>query len=380
MTVGPGTPQGDRRAVGLRRSQSRAGRQSLAAWSSNSITAVVAAVAVLLLAVAVFFIPVPYVAWTPGSTVDVAGKTTDGTPLIEVKGLPTQPLEGQLRMTTVSVTRVDATLTLPQALAAHWLPRRDVLPRDLYYPPSKSDDQVKAEEVAMMDTSRADAVVAALRAAGEPVLELPQVQTVSVAGPAHGVLQPGDLILKVDSVAVQTLDDVRERIRRHKVGEKVVFTVERAGAQVNVTVTTEASTKDATIPVVGMTAGVGYKYAPEVVYHLDSHIVGPSAGLIFALGIYDLVQPTDVLAGRAVAGTGSIGPDGNVGAIGGIQEKIAGAEKADAQIFLVPADNCKDLAGIQTDLQLVKVATLRDAISALAQLQQDPSGKEVPRC
>lgn len=339
-----------------------------------------AAGTLVVLALVLSLVPVPYVAWSPGSTVDVAGKTPENVPIIEVKGLPTQPLNGQLRMTTVSVTRVDAHLGLSEALLAHWLPNHDVLPRDLYYPPSKSADQVKAEEVAMMDTSRANAIVAALRAAGQPVLELPQVQGVSVSGPANGKLQPGDLILKVDSVAVQTIEDVGNRIRRHQVGEQVVFTIERDGRQLTQTVTTVAQAKDATVPVVGVTTGIGYKYSADVVYHLDQRIVGPSAGLVFALGIYDLVQPTDVLTGRVVAGTGSIGPDGNVSAIGGIQEKIAGAEKAKAEIFLVPAANCKDLAGVQTDLQLVKVATLRDAISALSQLQQDPSGKEVPRC
>ncbi|MGJ6979433.1 YlbL family protein [Aestuariimicrobium soli] len=375
MTAGPRTT-----LPGWRAQEGRRLRQSRGGWSSNSVTAMVAAGALVLLAVLVFLLPVPYVAWSPGGTVDVAGRTADGTPMIEVKGLPTEPLHGQLRMTTVSVTRVDARLALPEALAAHWLPRHDVLPRDFYYPPNKSEEQVKAEEVAMMDTSRADAVVAALRAAGQPVLELPQVQGVSLSGASHGKLQPGDLLLKVDSVAVQTLEDVRDRIRRHKVGEQVVFTVERNGKQLTQTVTTQASAKDATVPVVGITTGIGYKYSAEVVYHLDNRIVGPSAGLVFALGIYDLVQPADVLAGRVVAGTGSIGPDGNVGAIGGIQEKIAGAEKAKADIFLVPAANCKDLGGLQTDLQLVKVGTLRDAISALSQLQQDPSGKEVPRC
>ncbi|CAI9410669.1 MULTISPECIES: YlbL family protein [Aestuariimicrobium] len=374
MTVGRGTPHRVVRALGRRR------RAAHDPWSSNSITALVAAVAFVGLGLVIFLAPIPFVAWAPGGTLDVAGKDQSGKPLIQVGGVPSQPENGRLFMTTVSVTTVDGHLGLAEALADHWLPRHDVLPREVIYPPTKSDQQVKADEVAMMDTSQRDAVVAALRAAGQPVLELPQVQGVSVSGPSNQKLQPGDLILKIDSVAVQTNEDVRSRIRRHKVGEQVVFTVERAGKQLTVTITTAASAKDATVPIVGITTATGYKYGATVQFSLDPRIVGPSAGLVFALAIYDRIDPSDMLAGRSVAGTGSIGPDGNVGAIGGIQEKIAGAERAKATIFLVPADNCKDLAGLETDLRLVKVATLRDAISALAQLQQDPSGKEVPRC
>jgi PDZ domain-containing protein len=101
---------------------------------------------------------------------------------------------------------------------------------------------------------------------------------------------------------------------------------------------------------------------------------------VFALAIYDKITPGQLLGGRHVAGTGSINPAGDVGGIGAIQEKIAGAEDAGATVFLVPAANCGDVADLETDLTLVEVGTLRDAIEALQTLQQPDGATRVPQC
>ncbi len=339
----------------------------------------VAAVVFIALAAVIALAPVPFVSWAPGRTVDLAGNNSAGQPMITVQGLPTTPLNGHLRMTTVSVTRVDSFVSLPESVLSYWLPKRDVLPREVVYPRSKSTEQVKSEEVAMMDNSQRAAVVAALRAAGQPVLELPMVVSVVVSGPANGKLMPGDLITEVDDVAVQTVDDVRNRIRRHQVGESVVFTVERDGAPVDVTIQTAPGPKEKAVPYVGISLDLGHKYQAKVSYGIDPNIVGPSAGLVFALAIYDLVTENDLLAGMNVAGTGSISADGTVSPIGGIQEKVAGAEKAGAKVFLVPAQNCQDVQGLRTKLDLVKVSTLREAISSLQKIKQNNS-EGVPRC
>ncbi len=355
----------------------------MAAWSKQSVTSTVSAAAFVLLAVLVAFSPVPYVAWSPGRTVDLATKASDGKPVVEVTGLNTTPLTGQLRMTTVSVTTVDSQLSLPEALLSYWLPHRDVLPRELVYPSTKSVDQVKAEEVAMMDTSQRDAVVAALRAAAQPVKELPMVSAVSLSDPTAAKLKPGDLVLRVDGKDVQSTEDISRIIKSHAIGDVVVFGLSRDGQPVNVEVTLVANPKVAGQPQVGASFGIGYDVGNvRVKYHVDPAIVGPSAGLMFSLAIYSQIagQGVDVLGGRVIAGTGTISPEGTVGSIGGIQEKVAGAQKSGATIFLVPAANCTDLAGVKTSMTLVKVADLRGAISALKKLKQDPNSQEVPRC
>lgn len=353
------------------------------AWTlrGQTLTALVSSATFFVLVMIVAVAPVPFVAWSPGRALDVAGRDNAGEPVIRVEGLPSAPINGHLRMTTVSVTSVDSHLGLLQAILNHAAPNRDVLPRRMVYPPNKSTQEVKAEEIRMMDDSQANAVIAALRAAGQVVEELPRVDAVSLSGPALNKLQPGDLITAVDGTPVKSTQDVGTRVRAHRIGTPVVFSVLRAGAEMGITVNAAAAPNNPDQAAVGIEVGLGYRYTPKVTYGLDPSIVGPSAGVIFSLAIYDLVTPDeDLLAGRDVAGTGTIRPDGTVGPIGGIQEKIQGAQRAGSKIFLVPAANCKDLAGVRTDMELVKVATLRDAITGLQKLKASQDGTGVPRC
>lgn len=342
-------------------------------------TAAVSALLFVALAAVVSLVPVPFVTWSAGGTVNLF-ESVDGVARVDIEGTQTYPTTGQLRLTTVAVTRADSQLTLPEALLSYWLAAREVLPRDAVYPVGVSVDEIRAREVQMMDNSQSSAVAAGLRAAGQKVTEYPMVMGVSNGSPADGKLKPGDFILRVDNKAVSSTEDVRAAINKHEVGEAIVFTILRDGQQLTETITTVASNTDASTPVVGINLTVGYSYQPKVTFRIDPGIGGPSAGLVFALAVYDQVTPADLIAGRSVAGTGTITGDGDVGAIGGIQEKIAGAEGAGATIFLVPADNCADVIGLNTPVQLVKVRTLAEAIDALETLNDPARAGSVPGC
>jgi PDZ domain-containing protein len=105
---------------------------------------------------------------------------------------------------------------------------------------------------------------------------------------------------------------------------------------------------------------------PIDVSYSSEDIGGPSAGLMWALGLYELMTPGDLTAGRTVAGTGELLPDGTVLPIGGIRDKVIAAERAGATLFLAPADNMAELAGVDTgDMQVVSVATFDEALRAL---------------
>ena len=331
-------------------------------------TAIVSAILFVGLAALIAVVPIDFVAWSPGVTFDVLGDYR-GKPAISISGLTTYPTTGQLRMTTVSVTKANSRLGLPEALFDYWMPNRDVLPRDTVYPKGQSADQINAAESEMMDMSQTNATVAALRAAGQPVTEMPMVSTVLVSGPSNGKLLPGDLIEKIDGKAVTTTAAVGTAIRAHAVGDAVVVTVLRGGKSLNLTITTVSSNQSEKLPVVGITVDTGYKYSANVTYGIDPSVMGPSAGLIFSLAIFDKITSTDWMSGRIVAGTGEISADGTVSAIGGIQEKIAGAKSSGATAFLLPAANCGDLAGVHTSMDLIKVSSLKDAISALTALK-----------
>ena len=341
-------------------------------------TALVSAVVFIVLAVLLVVVPVPFVTWGPGGTRDTLG--ADREPLIQVEDIATYPTTGRLDMTVVSVTAADAHLSLPQALLAYWLPHHDTLPRDAVYAPGKSAEEVESEDADLMSTAQDDAVVAALRAADQPVTPMPAVYSVTVGGPAHRLLMPGDLVVAVDGTATADMPAVQSAIRSHRPGDRVRFRVLRQRVETTVEVPTVASSTDADVPVVGITLGAGYRYAPRISFDLGQRIGGPSAGLVFALAIYDKITPGALLEGRHVAGTGTITPNGDVGRIGGIQEKIAGAEDAGAEVFLVPAPNCPDVAGLSTDVALARVATLQDAVDALSTLDQPGGVDRLPRC
>jgi len=342
-------------------------------------TAFVSALLFVGLALLLVVVPVPFVSWSPGESRDTLG-TIDNQPIISVRGIDTYPTSGRLDMTILASTPADARLSLPQALLAYWLPSRDAMPREVVYDPGKSVEQVSNEDAEMMETAQDDAVVAALRAHGAEVVERPAVHSVTVGGPAHQKLLPGDLVTSVDGRPTSTEKAVRDAIQRRQVGETVVFTVIRNKEERRVKVVTAESTTQSDAPVVGITLGTGYDYAPVISFEFGQQIGGPSAGLVFALAIYDKITEGPLLAGRHVAATGTISPEGEVGRIGAIQQKIASAEKAGASDFLVPAANCADIAGMRTDVNLIKVGTLRDAITAMETLNTHGAAGPLPRC
>lgn len=342
-------------------------------------TAFVAAFAFVGLSVLLVVIPVPFVSWSSGSTTDTLGKGGNE-PIIKVAGIPTYPTTGKLDLTVVSVTSADAQLTLPQALLSYWLPNRDTLPRDAVYAPEKSAAEVERAEAEQMETAQDQAVVAALRADQQPVAEVPVVFSVTVGGPAHRLLMPGDLIMSVDGVPTPDIDSVGEAIKKHRVGQNVNFVVIRAKTETDVSIRAAESPAQTGAPVLGIELSKGYRYAPDISFDIGQRIGGPSAGLVFALAIYDKITDGPLLQGRHIAGTGTITTEGTVGAIGGIQEKIAGAEKAGASAFLVPSGNCADLIGVQTGLTLIKVSTLDDAISSIQKLTSSADRGELPHC
>ncbi|GAB2670849.1 YlbL family protein [Kribbella swartbergensis] len=318
--------------------------------------------------------PVPFVSFSPGPVKDTLGETK-GKPVIEITGHETFQTSGQLDLTTVSVTSPERELTLPQAMR-NWLdPHHDLFPRDIIYPPDQTPDEVEEQNTAEMTGSQDSAIAAALQAAKVPYH--PKVSTVAKGSPADGKLKPGDVVLAVDGVTVSQVPQVGELVRRHKVGENVVFLIRRGTAEQTVQLKTAATPGEATRPMVGITIGIDSPV--KVTVNLGQDIGGPSAGTAFALAIYDKLTPGPLLAGRHVAGTGTIDALGQVGAIGGIQQKIAGAKDDGATIFLVPAPNCE--AALHADvegIQLVKISTLSEAISALEAIGKGTGA--VPTC
>jgi PDZ domain-containing protein len=185
--------------------------------------------------------------------------------------------------------------------------------------------------------------------------------------PADGKLEPGDQILQVGTTTVTTRADVTTAMSAVSPGQTVAVRVRREGAgDLTETITTTTSPTDSSRAFLGITVGEVYR-AP---FHLEftlGGVGGPSAGMMLSLGIIDKLTPGELNGGRFVAGTGTITPDGQVGPIGGIEQKLVGARRAGATLFLAPADNCAEVLhdGIPAGLTVAKVATLSQAVDAV---------------
>jgi PDZ domain-containing protein len=347
----------------------------------RSLASVLVFCLLVVLLVAAALLPVPYVTMNPGPTVNVLGRSSDK-PIISVQGHRTYPTRGDLRLTTVSVTNPGSSIRLGDALAAWFDRTRAVYPRDVIYPPDQSAEDVEQQSSVEMVSSQDTAIAAALTELGFKLPLQIEVLDVTKGSPADGKLRTRDRILEIDGTKITKVEQVSSRIRAAGVGKPVEFVIRRGNRTRTVTLTSKPSPDDPKVARVGVQIGTGYDFPFDVSVRLGEEIGGPSAGLIFSLGVYDTLTPGSLTGGTDVAGTGTIDERGRVGPIGGIQQKIVAAADAGAKIFLVPPGNCDSaLAADVTkdEIKLVKAATMHSAVQSLEAYARDPEAK-LPAC
>lgn len=341
---------------------------------------VVAGLAILVLLASV--IPSPYAIERPGPVVDTLG-TIDGSakgkPLITIGGAKTYATTGQLNLLTVTMVgtpqKPNSWLSLLPAVLD---PNQELVPMEQIYPAGVTVKQRDEANAALMTSSQDLATVAALDALGTHVPGELVVSQVVDGGPSEGILRAGDVIRSVDGRAVERLAELRAGLG--KAGEPVTLVVDRGGEKKTVQVTPETGESGST-PLLGILAGSRFDVPVKVSVELDG-IGGPSAGTIFALALYDKLTPGDLTGGLRVSGTGTIDDSGSVGAIGGLPQKLAGAERAGTDLFLFPVANCGDLpSGLPRDLRVVPVSTFQEAIDAVKSAAAgDPTPTVSERC
>jgi Lon-like protease len=378
--TGSAHPQEGDKATGRRR-PSRRGWMLLI---SGATTAALLVLALLL--------PVPFVKMAPGPTFNVIG-AQDGKDVILIEDTTTYPVTGALDMTTVLESGGPrGGLTFVDALASWLDPSDAVVPRELLFPDDITGEEVRSRQAALFSTSGSNAIAAALNHLELPVRTSVVVNAVYEGTPASGLFQTRDEIVAVDGQPVEAPSDVVDAVRNQPIGTLLEFTVRRAVAEestddgedaeaaveeLSVTITSAEDPDDPGVPYIGK--GVGELYAADfpITFTLED-VGGPSAGLMFALGIVDKLTPIDLTAGQHVAGTGTITPAGEVGPIGGIRQKLAGAREAGATLFLMPVQHCGESEGhIPDGLTVAPVATLSEAISAV---EAFVAGAPVPTC
>jgi len=245
-----------------------------------------------------------------------------------------------------------------------------VVPYEAVIPRGTSPAESTRLNRRLMSESQTAAAIVALRAAGFHVGD--GGDGVRITGtverrPAHGVLLTDDVVLALDGASVRTANELIEAIRRRSPGDSVSLRVRRGSAELELAVGTVASPTEPARPVVGATIETENYRAklPFPVTITSGEVIGPSAGLMFALGIYDMVTPGRLGGERRVAGTGTVGSDGRVGPVDGAAQKVIAAERAGASLFLVPVENAPDARRTARTIRVVPVATFDEALAAL---------------
>jgi PDZ domain-containing protein len=354
---------------------------------SNGTVAGVIALSVSLVAlVALTFVPTQYVIQRPGPVFDTLGTAlgTDGSkvPLIEVPDAKTYPTGGTLDLTTVQVVgNRDRTPTWFE-LALAWFDRtRAVVPIDTVFPEGVTSEQRDERNAALMVDSQHEATAAALTELGYDVGAQVEVVSVLEDSPAQRQLKDGDRILAIDGVRVDSATVLRDTIQKAK-GAPVELSVLRGSESTTVTITPEKTTDTAgaTVWLIGISLTTDYTFPVDVTLQLDN-VGGPSAGLMFALGIIDTLTPGELNGGEKIAGTGTIDAAGKVGPIGGIRQKLYGARDAGATIFLAPESNCDEVVGHVPDgLDVFRTATLDDSLHILDVVAEHGDTSKLPVC
>jgi Lon-like protease len=320
---------------------------------------IIAVLALVLLFLVATRVPIPiFFALEPGPARDVED-------LVEVSGERTYSSEGSLFLTTV---RVDTQVTVADWIRAAIDPARRIVSRDEVTGGKPLEEQ-EEEQRQEMEASKEQARVVALGALGYPGPEGDGAEIVQLdeGAPAGSVLELEDVIVEVNGEPVETTCDASQEIGEVEPGDQVTLAVLRGGERETFTMKTVQSPLVPNKAYVGVVmTNKGFDYDPGVEVKFDTdNIGGPSAGLMFTLAAYDQLTPDDLTEGREIAGTGTIGCGGEVGAIGGIEQKVAGAEAEGAEVFLAPSGNYDEAQAAAGDIKVIEVATFDDALRYL---------------
>lgn len=261
-------------------------------------------------------------------------------------------------------------------VAGQWVygqlsPVVEIVPPEHVVPPDITPQELMERNYRLLEESETMATVVALRLAGYDVHvagEAVEVDSILPESPARGVLQPGDHIVSLNGEPIKTASELVDRIRAQNPDDTVDLRIERAGRRMQLTLPLMQPPDPDEPPQLGVavrTVGSDAEFPFSIEVKPQKIAGGPSAGLMFTLTIYNLITPEDLTGGRRIAGTGTINLDGEVGPIGGVEQKVASAERAGAEYFLAPSENYADARRVAQHIRVVEAATAEEAIEFL---------------
>jgi PDZ domain-containing protein len=358
----------------FKRGKSRSKSSDQAKRAVGFFTVVTFAAGFLTLAL----LPTPYLIERAGPTYDVLGEV-EGEPVISISGARSYESEGMLEVLTVSIVGKPENTPSWIEIAFAWADEsQKVVPVELLYPKDRTTEDVRSESSAMMEVSQQDAIAAALTQLGYQTPRQVYIAEVVANAAASGKLVAADFVLSLNGEAINDLEQLKSIVTSWDESEPLEIVVDRNGREVTELI---SPVKDAEGNYrLGILVGYKYDFPVDIKLQLGD-VGGPSGGMMFALGIIDRLTPGDLTGGIHVAGTGTITQAGEVGPIGGVVQKLYGAKRSGATVFLAPAANCDEIVGnVPSGLRVVKIETLQDALNALEKLSANEQDQSLPSC
>jgi PDZ domain-containing protein len=313
-------------------------------WLLVPLTAALAAVTIYL----------PYYSIGPGPAKAVQ-------PLIRFDDRPRYESEGSFVLTSVRFDQLTA-----YGIVVAWLdPGVSVVPRSDLFAPGETAQQERERSISQMDQSKLDAAFVVL----EELTDYPEehgdgvlIESVVEGCAADGELFPGDIVQAIDGAEVEDVGDARRIIRTTTSGAQLTFDVTVDGEPETVSLAREPC-GGSERPLVGVSMIESFPFDVRI---QSGSIGGPSAGLAWALALYDLLTPGDLTGGRTIASTGQLGIDGTVYPIGGAADKVVAAESAGATVLILPVSNVEEARSAgESEIELVPVETFAEALAYL---------------
>ena len=306
-----------------------------------------------------FIVELPYVIYRPGGTVNLSDR-------ISVDNGFTS--KGKIQMAYVSMMRG----SLPFVLVSNFIPNWDLASKSQITLEDETIREMMERDRIYLEQSINNATIVAYDAAGKNLEIKRNINTVVfISREADTNLQIGDELTHVNGEKILDLEEYREIINEHSVGDTLELTVNRNGRK-----------RDAQIKVFeaeeGLRTGISLvttyelEMEPPLVIRSRNSESGPSGGLMLSLGIYDALVKEDITKGRNIVGTGTITKDGKVGEIGGVRYKLMGAVRNRADIFMCPQDNYAEAVRVKKErnynIIVIGVSTFEEALRKLREV------------
>lgn len=338
---------------------------------------------IVVITLCLTFFQLPYYISSPGMATELA-------PIVKVEGGKEE--KGSFSLTTVRIGKANVVQYAWAKVNDYY----EVYPEDYIRPDGETDDEYSNRQLHMMENSKEQATVVAYTKAKKDInIKYNGVYVMSViAGmPAEKVLKTGDRLFSVDNKEMESSEEFINYVSNKQKGDVIKLKLERKGKMMDVEVPLAVFPKEETGEKedkvgLGITLVTDRKVDVHPPVQINTEkIGGPSAGLMFSLEIYNQLIDEDLTKGYKIAGTGTIGYDGEVGRIGGIEQKIVAADKSDIEIFFAPNEhgktrvdeNGKEILtnyqealqtakNIKTNMKIIPVNTFDDAVSYLEKL------------